>query len=62
MRSFAAARTGGRRDAHHGGRRSTAAIYDAIEKLMASGKMKRAAAFRQHAKASGRKEGTVAVN
>jgi hypothetical protein len=40
----------------------SATIYDAIEKLMAGGKMKRAAAFRQHAKATGRKEGTVAVN
>ena len=40
----------------------SAAIYDAIEKLVAGGKMTRAAAFRQHAKATGRKEGTVAVN
>jgi hypothetical protein len=40
----------------------SAAIYDAIEKLIAGGGMTRAAAFRQHAKATGRKEGTVAVN
>jgi hypothetical protein len=40
----------------------SATIYDAIEKLMAGGKMKRAVAFRQLAKQTGRKEGTVAVN
>jgi hypothetical protein len=40
----------------------SATIYDAIENLVAGGKMTRAAAFRQHAKATGRKEGTVAVN
>jgi hypothetical protein len=40
----------------------SAMIYDAIEKLIAGGKMTRAAAFRQHAKQTGRKEGTVAVN
>lgn len=37
-------------------------IYDAVEKLIAGNKMSRAAAFRQIAKQSGRKEGTVAVN
>ena len=37
-------------------------IYDTVEKLVADGKMSRAAAFRQVAKQSGRKEGTVAVN
>ena len=40
----------------------SATIFDAIQKLVAGGKMTRAAAFRQHAKATGRKEGTVAVN
>ena len=40
----------------------SAMTYDAIEKLVAAGKMTRAAAFRQHAKQTGRKEGTVAVN
>ena len=40
----------------------SATIYDAIEKLMAGGRMKRSDALRQHAKATGRKEGTAAVN
>jgi hypothetical protein len=40
----------------------SATIYEAIETLMAGSKMTRAAAFRQHAKQTGRKEGTVAVN
>lgn len=37
-------------------------IFETVEKLIAGGAMSRAAAFRQVAKQSGRKEGTVAVN
>ena len=35
-----------------------ATIYDAIEKLMAGGRMKRSEACRKHTKQTGRKEGT----
>ena len=37
-------------------------IFETVEKLVADGGMSRAAAFRQVAKQTGRKEGTVAVN
>lgn len=37
-------------------------IFETVEKLIAGGAMSRAAAFRQVAKQTGRKEGTVAVN
>ena len=40
----------------------SAGIYDAVEKLVADGKMKRSEAFRQLAKESGRNANTVAVN
>lgn len=40
----------------------SATIYETIEKLVANNGLSRAAAFRQLAKTSGRKEGTVSVN
>ena len=40
----------------------SATIYETVERLIGKGGMSRAAAFRQIAKETGRKEGTVAVN
>lgn len=40
----------------------SATIYETVEKLVAANGLSRAAAFRQLAKQTGRKEGTVAVN